>query len=273
MSWEDPPEWQCVTSDRIEAQLGALQSHDLLTFHPFAGGAAVQITSAGISKAAQYTRDRTSPIRRLDFAANSLVSAAMDNYPRPRIDIQEFLDSSRTWFYDRALDPAEVGHAVEHLEQSGLARVERTATEHPVALTLTQLGIDCGACTPISVRTFMKDQNAQSSITFNGPVQGAQIGNHNTQTNTQGPDLAQLAEFTRKTLETVRATGLPDAAHGRVVAAGEALQEQLEVTNPEPGLVHRLRDAFLLSITENLGQTATGGAVRVLAASCGIDLP
>ncbi|MFJ5829539.1 hypothetical protein [Streptomyces sp. NPDC093089] len=270
LGWDDPPDWQCAPESRTDILVGDLAARRLVTVHPYGGGAALQITPDGVRAAHQAATDRNKPALRIHFAADALVSAAMESEDS-QVDVQSFTNSPRAWFHDRQLTPADVARAVEHLEELGLIKAPGTPV---VTIALTYRGIECGSREPICVRSAMREQNPQQPhITFHGSTYGVQIGNHNTQNNAYGYPTAELAAFTREVLETVRSADLPDAARNHVLSAGEQLRDQLEAERPEPGLIRRSWESFVLSIMQNLGQSAVGGTVRAIAASHGIELP
>ncbi|MFD7961342.1 hypothetical protein ACFV5J_11125 [Streptomyces zaomyceticus] len=238
---EGEPDWQHVSEPQVVALLQDLQHRGLVNTHrTFASGTATRITPAGIAAAERYAQERDSPARRFDYAANWLVSAAMDNYPSTRVKVSALVGSRRMWFYDRVLELDEVDRAITYLEQNSLASVERTAAQ-AVTFSLTPRGTECGFRDPISVRTFLSEQQhpPQSVVhnTFQGPINAMQIGDSNTQNNTFGFDPDKLAGFAQQVLAAATQMEVPSAVRQLIADDAAALQREAEREEPQPSRV------------------------------------
>lgn len=233
----EDPGWAEAGDERIALLIDYLVSNGFAdNFRTLASGTGCRITAAGVVEAERYTRERDNPVRRLDFAADALVAAAVHEYPSYRLQLDCFVGSSRTWFYDHVLEIDEVQRAVDHLEQHGLVEAER-GPGRVEAVRLTPLGVECASQNPISVRRFMNEQQpAAQLITINGP---AQIGNHNTQNNTFGLTPDQMTRFADELLAAARSADITDTARGRLVGEVEVLQAELRAAEPEPGRLRR----------------------------------
>ncbi|NUK50126.1 hypothetical protein HRW14_07405 [Streptomyces lunaelactis] len=262
------PDWRHVDDERIATLIEYLNERRLAdNYRTFASGTACRITAAGVAQAEKYAEERDDPRRRFDFAADSLIRAAMKEYPRTRIELGTFVGTEHMWFYDRVLELAEVQRAVDFLEQKSLVSVERSAVQ-ALAISLTPLGAECGFQDPIYVRNFLNEQQRDNgpSIIING--NGNQIGDNNTQNNTFGYDPSQLAQFARELLAAANAADIPDDARAEIVVAGGALQQELDAASPEPGRVRQLWDSFVQSARQNLPSIAW----TTVAAAAGIPM-
>lgn len=219
--------------------------------------------------------DRDDPRKRLDHAINGLVAAAIENYPTTRLELINFLLSTRLAVLDEVLEVAEVFRAVEYLEANGIVTVDSPSPQTVRALTLTALGVECGFKDPISVRNFLNDQRPPGirnewNITVNGGA--PQMGQGNNQNNTFGYDPQQLTQFAREVLAAANSADVSEEVRALVVADVEALRAELVTAAPEPGRVRQLAQSVLQSARANLPALGWTGAAQLVSASLGIPL-
>ncbi|MFF3460470.1 hypothetical protein ACFYXH_40570 [Streptomyces sp. NPDC002730] len=253
---EDEPEVQDISEERAITLIEHLRNRGwVITHNTFASGTTCRITSSGVAAAERFAQERDDPRRKFDFAADSLIAAAMKFYPAARIELMTFVGTKHMWFYDYVLELDEVQRAADYLEEKRLATVERRDSQAQ-AIILTALGIECGSVNTISVRTFLNEQQRDSRphITVHGP---AQIGDYNTQHNTFGYDPNQLAQFARELLAAASSADITETARARVVADAEALQGELAVAEPNPGRVRQFLERAKESAWENLPGAVT----------------
>ncbi|HEY9373083.1 hypothetical protein [Streptomyces sp.] len=241
-----------------------------------ASGLECRITPAGVIEAERLSDVRDNPRRRFDFAADALVAAAMELYPRARVELGTFVGTRHMWFYDRVLELDEVQRAVDHLEKAGLAMVERSPVQAQ-AVTLTALGIECGSHDKVSVRNFLNEHNQQQPSVqneFKVTVHGGapQIGTNNVQHNTFGYDPQQLASFAREVLAAAHTADVPEEARATVLADAGALQAELAAAEPESSRVRQLTERLLQSAKQNLPALGWTAAAQIVAGSMDIPL-
>ncbi|MFG2712321.1 hypothetical protein ACGFX2_17455 [Streptomyces goshikiensis] len=270
----DDPDWRHVEDSRTASIIASLVALGLASSNgTFACGTACKITAEGVTVAEQYARDRNDGRMRHDFAMDSLIDVAARAYPRTRVELARFVGSERMWFYDSVLELNEVEQAVRYLESKGLVLVERTPVQAH-AIALTPLGIECGFENPISVRKFLSEQqqNSRPDINFNGPINGLQVGDNNTQNNTFGYDPQQLAEFAREVLAAAQTSDVPAEDRAAVVADIEALQAELNASQPEQGRVRRALQKAAQTAQTCLPALVWTGLAQGAAAGLGIPI-
>ncbi|XIE80168.1 hypothetical protein AB6O49_23695 [Streptomyces sp. SBR177] len=131
------PAWQHLDEAAVIVLIEHLEHRRLVTtYRTFASGVACRITSAGVAEASRLARRRDHPRYRFDFAADSLVAAAMEDYPRARVSLATFVGTRHMWLYDYVLEIDEVLRAVAYLEENQIAAVERGPSQAQ-AITLT----------------------------------------------------------------------------------------------------------------------------------------
>ncbi|MFD7980856.1 hypothetical protein [Streptomyces sp. NPDC059071] len=267
------PDWQHVSETDVITLIEQLQHRGLVTTQGcFASGTACRITPAGVAEADRLAKERDSPRHRFDFAADALIAAAMDDYPRGRVELGTFVGTWRMWFYDYVLDLDEVVRAVNYLEDNQLVTVERGASQ-PQAITLTSLGTECGSDNTISVRKFLSEQqNIRPSISFNGPVSGLQVGDNNTQNNTFGYDPGQLADFAREVLAAAQTADVSTEGAAAVTSDVEALQAELATSAPDAGRVRQLFQRAVESARTHLPQLGWLAVAQAISTSMGIPI-
>ncbi|WP_371605029.1 hypothetical protein OG345_42180 (plasmid) [Streptomyces sp. NBC_01220] len=239
--WDIP--WHGLSETEIIALVQVLEQDGLVNCHrASASGTTTRITGPGVIKAKELARRRDSPAHRLDFAADTLIKAAMEAYPGTRVELQMFVGSRGLWFYDYVLELSEVDRAIQYLEGNSLVEVEH-GTGTPVAFRLTPLGVQCGSRHPISVRTFVSEQNNPRplGITFQGPVNGMQIGDYNSQHNSFGVDPGQLADFAQQVLAAATTMNVSPEVRGLIEDDATALEREAQRESPQPG---RIRTAW-----------------------------
>ncbi|MFF5917288.1 hypothetical protein ACFY8C_02915 [Streptomyces flavochromogenes] len=268
------PDWQHLSDADVIMLIEQLEHGGLVTTRgAFASGTACRITPVGVAESDRLVRERDSPRGRFDFAANSLVAAAMEDYPQVRVELGTFVGTRRMWFYDSVLDLDEVLRAVRYLEDNQLAIVEGWPAQ-PRAIILTPLGTECGSDNTISVRKFLSEQqdSRRPNISFNGPVSGLQVGDNNTQNNTFGYDPGQLADFAREVLAAAQTEDVSNQGLAEVTADVEALQAELATAAPDAGRVRGLFQKAVESAKTYLPPLGWLAAAQAISAATGVPI-
>ncbi|MFJ4975147.1 hypothetical protein ACIP6X_07380 [Streptomyces coeruleorubidus] len=269
------PFWHPPGDDRLVTLIDYLKVAGMVHNTELCASGACSLTPHGVAEAERLIADRDNPRIRLDHALNGLVAAAMENYPTTRLELVDFLCSTRMAVLDEMLEVAEVMRAIEYLEANKIVTVDSRSPQTIRAVTLTTLGIECGFKDPISVRNFLNDQRQprihnEWNITVNGGA--PQMGQDNTQNNTFGYDPQQLTQFAREVLAAAHSADLPEEVRAVVVGDAAALQAELATAAPEPGRVRQLAERVLRSARSNLPALGWTGVAQLVSANLGIPL-
>ncbi|XIE80169.1 hypothetical protein AB6O49_23700 [Streptomyces sp. SBR177] len=120
----------------------------------------------------------------------------------------------------------------------------------------------------------MSEQQGSSrpSINFNGPVNGLQVGDNNTQNNSFGYDPGQLAEFAREVLAAAHSTDVPAEGRNVVTADVEALQAELATAAPDAGRVRHLFQRAVESGKKYLPSLGWLALAQSISAATGVPI-
>ncbi|MFJ3205083.1 hypothetical protein [Streptomyces sp. NPDC086989] len=236
------PGWGELGDDRLITLTGHLRDAHMVEMLEVPSGMTCRITSQGVIKAEQLLRDRDRPVIRYDMALNGLIAATTDEFPKHRLEVQQFLLSGNARVLDTVLTIDEISRAIEFLEEEKLVTVERD-DGGPIAITLTPRGRRCGWTEKVDVQGFLAGQQPSRiqqnwHVTINGGA--PQMGQGNVQHNTFGYDPAQVSQLVRELNGLIPSMDVPEPVREQISEDVEALEREAAREDPQPARIRRL---------------------------------